>query len=151
VTAYGHIAVIAWRGRQLTPQIRRHGMTPPAKILRQYLARLQTRLLLGGQTILAPKSRRRVALMLFVPIACNLPVVLIELRMLLRRNGRSNEKCHHETNCMMCFHRKRTLLDPAERSALCAPSLRLGNLIEMRGEVLYRKLIEARHPPSSRA
>ena len=47
VTAYGHIAVIAWRGWQLTPQIRRHGMTPPSKILRQYFARLQTRLLLG--------------------------------------------------------------------------------------------------------
>jgi hypothetical protein len=78
-----YIPMMGRRRRKLTAKVRGGGVSPPAKLRREWFARLQASFVRGGQAILISKTFGGIALMLLVPIAGDLTVVRVELCVLL--------------------------------------------------------------------
>ena len=86
--------VCRWLG-ELAPKGERRRVRFLSQIAIEELVCLQTRFLLGRQSVLRSKTSRRIVLVLVVPVACDLTVVSVELLVVIRCAGdvSGNEKC----------------------------------------------------------
>jgi hypothetical protein len=105
VPADGHISVIARRGGQVTAKIRGNGVRLSSEIAGELPAGLQACLLITRQTILRSEPFRCVFLVLLVPLVGSLPVMIVELRTVLRAETAGEEKYEGNTQ-IACFHGK---------------------------------------------
>ena len=112
VTSDSYVAMLwRWR-RQLPIEIRRRWMHFLAEIPDERSALTKAGFLVSGQAVLIPKARRRVRLMLIVPIMGHLLIMLAELYVVLvlslaailrnrNRCVRQNQPCEYTK---MLFH-----------------------------------------------
>ena len=79
VSAYGHVAVIRGRRRELAREIVRHWVDMSTEVGVKRPARLETRFLIGRQPILVSEADRRSSLVLAVPVLRGLTRMIVEL------------------------------------------------------------------------
>ena len=109
VSANRYVRMMGRRGRQAVLQVRRYVVSLPAKVRGEWLTRCEPRLLFGRDAVLRSKAPGRIAFMLVVPVAGDLTVVVIKLRVVLSPSARRSEQCDGNSGGIpiACLHERR--------------------------------------------